>query len=150
ERVGVDTSNQTPITLNEAIALALANNKDINASRIDVEESRYGLKAAQGVYDPKLFSEFDYDKIATPSASLIGGGANGKITQTDATGIVKFSGNSPFFGGNYQINFSAGRSTTDSQFTILNPYYPSAFSLTYTQPLWRGLRIDDNRRQIQI
>src|SRR5258706_512718 len=33
-RVGVDTSDQQPMTLREAIALALANNKDIEVARL--------------------------------------------------------------------------------------------------------------------
>src|SRR5262245_30065441 len=57
ERVGVNVADPTPLTLEEAIAFALANNKDINASRIDVELARFDLTAAKGVYDPKFSVE---------------------------------------------------------------------------------------------
>ena len=150
ERVGVDVANQVPLTLNEAIALALANNKDINASRIDIEIAGFDLSAAQGVYDPRLTSGVDYNRSTTPAASFISGGAEGSTTQTNLTGDVKVSGNSPVLGGNYLIDFTSGRSTTNNQFTALNPQYPSALTLTYTQPLLRGLRTDDNRRRIEI
>src|SRR4030095_6825150 len=36
------------------------------------------------------------------------------------------------------------------EFVALNPQYPTAMTFTYTQPLWRGLRIDQTRRQIEI
>lgn len=150
ERVGVNLADQVPLTLNEAIALALANNKDINASRIDVEIAGFDLKAAEGVYDPRIFSELDYTRTTTPAASFISGGTDGKITQSGVTGDVRVSGSSPLLGGAYSIDLSAGRSNTNNQFTALNPQYPSSLTLTYTQPLLRGLRIDDNRRRIEI
>jgi HAE1 family hydrophobic/amphiphilic exporter-1 len=150
ERVGVDVANQAPLTLTEAIALALSNNNDINASRIDVEMSQFDLKAARGVFDPVLSSDSYYERRVTPISSLIGGGANGKTTTVDATGNARLSGFSPFFGGNYQVDFTSSRTTTDNLFASLNPQFPSALTFTYTQPLFRGLRIDDNRRRIQI
>src|SRR6185436_3081688 len=38
----------------------------------------------------------------------------------------------------------------NNQFTSLNPQYPTSLTFSYTQPLWRGLKIDQSRRQIQI
>jgi HAE1 family hydrophobic/amphiphilic exporter-1 len=150
ERVGVDLANQVPLTLNDAIALALANNKDINASRIDIEIAGLDLTAAKGVYDPRINSGVDYNRSTIPAASFISGGADGSTTQTNLTGDVTVSGNSPVLGGNYLIDFTSGRATTNNQFTALNPQYPSALTFTYTQPLLRGLRTDDNRRRIEI
>ena len=39
ERVGVNDVNALPLTLNEAIRMALENNNDIRASRVDVEKA---------------------------------------------------------------------------------------------------------------
>jgi outer membrane protein TolC len=150
ERVGVDLSDQVPLTLNDAIALALANNKDINASRIDIEIAGFDIKAAQGVYDPLVTTEADYNRTTTPAASFISGGADGKTTQTNLSGDVRVSGNSPVLGGNYLIDFTSGRTTTNNQFTALNPQFPSALTFTYSQPLLRGLKTDENRRRIEI
>lgn len=150
ERIGIDSAQQVPLGLSDAIALALANNKDINASRIDVEIAGFDLRSERGVYDPRIVSGVDYNKRATPSASFFSGGTEGKTTQTDVTGSARLAGNSPLFGGNYLIDFTSGRTTTDNQFTSLNPQYPSALTFTYTQPLLRGLRIDENRRRIEI
>ncbi len=150
ERVGVDAQNQTPLTLNEAIALALANNNDIDASRIDVEIAEYNLTSARGVYDPLLSSESYFERRTTPTSSTIGGGSNGSVTQTDATGDFRFGGFSPFAGGSYQADFSSTRLTTNNQFVTLNPQFPTAFTLTYTQPILRGRRFDNNRRNIEI
>jgi HAE1 family hydrophobic/amphiphilic exporter-1 len=150
ERVGVNVADQVSLTLNEAIALALANNKDISASRIDVDIARFDVESSRGIYDPRLEGDVDYRKTTSPSASFIAGGAGGKTRQTDVTGSARVAGNSPYFGGNYQLDFSSGRSTTNNQFTALNPQYPSALTFTYAQPLLRGLRIDENRRRIEV
>jgi outer membrane protein TolC len=150
ERVGVDIANQTPITLNEAIALALKNNNDIDSSRIDVKVAEYNLTAARGVYDPVLSSESFYESRTTPTSSTISGGVNGFVTQQDATGTASLNGFSPFGGGSYRLDFTSTKLTTSNQNATLNPQFPSALVDTYIQPLWRGLRFDNNRRQIEI
>ncbi len=150
ERVGVDISDQVPLTLNEAIALALANNNDIDGSRIDVQVAEYQLTAARGIYDPIFSSESYYESRTTPTSSTIAGGLNGSVTQKDATGAVRFGGFSPYAGGAYQLDFSSTRLTTTNQNATLNPQFPAALTFTYTQPLLRGLRFDNNRRTIEI
>jgi HAE1 family hydrophobic/amphiphilic exporter-1 len=150
ERVGVNVADQTPITLDQAIAFALANNKDINASRIDVEMARFDLNGAKGAYDPKFSLESYYEHSETPVGSVIGGSASGKLTSTNAANRAQLSGNSPLAGGIYQIDLSSARQTTDNQFASLNPQYPSGVTLAYTQPLLKGLKTDENRRRIEI
>src|SRR5215213_10244456 len=46
-RVGVDMSDQRPLTLNEAITRALENNKDIEVTRKNVKIAEYDLLAAR-------------------------------------------------------------------------------------------------------
>ena len=151
ERIGVDITNQLSLSLNDAIALALRNNNDIDGSRIDVEIAEYGLRAARGVYDPVLSSEPFFERRTTPTASTIGGaGASGSVTTNNTTATAALDGFSPFFGGSYSFDFSAARTSTNNQNATLNPQFPTAFTFTYTQPLLRGLRFDNNRRQIEI
>jgi len=150
ERVGVDMMNQEALSLNDAIALALQNNNDIDASRIDVQVAEFNLTAARGVYDPVFSSESYYESRTTPTSSTIAGGLNGSVTQRDATGAVRFGGFSPWAGGSYQLDFSSTRLQTNNQNVTLNPQYPSALTFTYTQPLLRGRRFDQNRRAIEI
>src|SRR5687768_12036238 len=107
ERVGVDMAEQTPLTLNDAIALALANNNDIDGSRIDVQVAEYNLTAARGVYDPIFSSESFFESRVTPTSSTLGGAQDGSVRQTDATGAVRFGGFSPVAGGAYQLDFSS-------------------------------------------
>jgi outer membrane protein len=149
-RVGIDMNRQRPLGLREALSMALDNNKDIEVARETVRMAEFDLLGAQGVYDPRLnFSSF-YERAENPISSFLSGGQNGSTIQSDYAGTVRLEGQTPKGGGNYRIDFSSSRFTTNNEFVALNPQYPSALSFTYTQPLWRGLKIDQNRRLIQI
>ncbi|HEX8188880.1 MAG TPA: TolC family protein, partial [Pyrinomonadaceae bacterium] len=115
-----------------------------------VQVAEYNLTAARGVYDPVFSSESYYESRTTPTSSTIAGGLNGSVTQKDVTGAARFGGFSPWAGGSYQLDFSSTRLQTNNQNVVLNPQYPAALTLTYAQPLLRGLRFDQNRRAIEI
>ncbi|MDQ3820790.1 MAG: TolC family protein, partial [Acidobacteriota bacterium] len=116
-----------------------------------VQIAEYNLKAARGLYDPVLSSEDYYERATTPTSSAIGGGgASGAVTQTSMVGSGRLGGFSPWGGGSYELDFSSTRLTTTNTNVRLNPQFPSAFTLTYTQPLLRNFHFDNNRRQIEI
>jgi HAE1 family hydrophobic/amphiphilic exporter-1 len=149
DRVGVDANEQLPLTLREAIALALANNKDIEVARDNVKIAEYDLLTVRGAYDPKLSAQSYYERIKTPAASFLSGASNA-VETADFTATSRFEGLTPKYGGNYRFDFSSVRATSNSLFSALNPQYPSALTFTYTQPLMRGLRFDLPRRQIEV
>ena len=149
-RVGVEVDDQLSLTLDQAIEMALKNNNDIDASRNDSRISDISLNGARGAYDPLLISENYYERLTTPTASAIGGAVNGAVTQTRFFGSGGVSGLSPYQGGNYSALFNSSRTTTSNTNSFLNPQFPSSLVLSYTQPLWRGRRIDSARRSIEI
>ena len=150
ERVGVDLMNQLPLSLEEAIEMALQNNNNIDVSRNDVQIAEFNLRSAQGIYDPVIASENYFESATTPVASTIGGANGDSVTQKRFVGSAGVSGYSPFAGGFYTANFNSSRTTTSSTNATLNPQYPSALTFTYEQPLFRGRRFDINRRNIEI
>ena len=88
-RIGV--FGEARITLQQALAMALANNKDIEASRIDREISGYSLTGARGLYDPTIGAVSQYLKQVNPVASALGGSTTGSVLnrtwQTDLHGL---------------------------------------------------------------
>ena len=149
-RVGVDMNRQRPLGLRDALSMALANNKDIEVARENVRIAEFDLLGAHGAYDPRLnFTSF-YERAENPISSFLSGGQNGSTIQSDYAGTVRLEGQTPVLGGSYRFDFSSSRFTTNNEFVALNPQYPSSLSFTYTQPLWRGLKIDNTRRQIAI
>ena len=149
-RVGVEMDRQQPISIREALAMALENNKDIEVTRHNVKIAEFDLTAARGAYDPRLTSSSYYERVKSPISSFLSGGSDGVVTQSDYTASARLEGLAPKFGGSYRLDFSSVRLTTNNQFTGLNPQYPTALTLNYTQPLFRGLRFDNSRRQIEI
>jgi outer membrane protein len=150
ERVGVNEGDSLPLSLHDAIRLALENNNDIRASRIDVEMAEQDLTASRGAYDPRLFSESYFERTSTPIASFLGGSNSGSLKVNNATSQIGMSGLAPKFGGSYQVDMSATRYSSNNFFNSLNPAVSSKLSFSYTQPLMKGLRTDDTRRQIEI
>jgi HAE1 family hydrophobic/amphiphilic exporter-1 len=149
-RVGVDMDRQRPLSLREALSLALENNKDIEVARQNVKIAEFDLTAAHGAYDPRFSSSTYYERIASPISSFLSGGANGATTQSDYTGTARLEGLTPKLGGSYHLDFSSVRFTSNNQFTALSPQYPTSLTFGYTQPLFRGRKFDNNRRQIEI
>jgi outer membrane protein TolC len=147
-RVGV--AGQYPITLQRVIERVLANNPDLQIARIMRQEADYNLTAAEGYYDPVVGFEAHRSRAETPIASLIGGSASGRLTQAELAVNPVMNGSSPWWGGSYGLTFDNSRTQTDSTFATLNPQYPTSLNLNLTQPLWRGLRIDNARYNLQV
>jgi len=149
-RVGVDPNRQRPLSVRDAIAMALANNKDIEVARTAVKIAEFDLLGGRGLYDPRFSTTAFYERNKSPIASFLSGGSNGANTQSDFSGSARLEGLSPKYGGNYVIDFSSIRLTTNNQFTALSSQYPTALTFSYVQPLVRGLKFDKNRRQVEI
>jgi HAE1 family hydrophobic/amphiphilic exporter-1 len=147
-RVGVETNEQQPLSLRDAIALALVNNKDIEVARDNVKIAEYDLLTVHGAYDPRFSAQTYFEKLKNPATSFLSGAPT--VDTSDFTGTARVEGLAPKYGGAYHVDFSSVRQTSNSQFSTLNPQYPSALTLSYTQPLLRGLRFDLPRRQIEV
>ena len=149
-RVGIDMNQQRPLSLRDALSMALQNNKDIEVARENVRIAEFDLLGAKGAYDPRFTTTAFYERAESPISSFLSGGQNGSVIQSDYTGTARLEGQSPVLGGNYRLDFSSVKLNTNNQFTALNPQYPTTLAFSYTQPLMRGLKFDNTRRQIEI
>src|SRR5215475_288275 len=149
-RVGVRTSKRVSLTLREAVMMALENNRDIEIERLNAQMNEFDLRAARGVYDPALTAGVFYDHSVTPVASLLAGGADGRLKTTDFAGMGKITQCLPWQGGSVQAVFDQSRATSQNLFNSLNPQFATSLSVEFSQPLFRDRRIDEPRRQIKI
>ena len=147
-RVGI--SGERPLSLPEALMMALSNNRDIDISRIDQQRAGYNVTAAEGVWDPRVGGVASLQKQVSPVSSSLGGSTTGAVTNKNGIVDPQITGNLPGLGSSYALDLSSSRTTTNNSFATLNPQYPSALTLSYTQPLLRGFRYDDNRRRIEV
>lgn len=147
-RTGIE--GQVELSLQQVLAMALANNKDIESSRIDQEESDYNLEAALGAFDARMDINSYWQQQITPIASTLGGSATGAVlnkTWLSDPGVTQAL---PWFGGSVKTDFSSANSYSNNTFLSLNPQYPTSLNISYTQPLWRNLFYDSNRHQIDV
>ena len=147
-RVGVDTTKERPLTLGEALRMALDNNKDIEVARKTSSMAEFDLKAARGVYEPKLSGQTYYERATAPNVSIFSN--NPKTTQGTVVANAGLTGFIPKFGTILTGTFNNSRVTTDNPISILSPQYLSSLSFSVTQPLLRGRRFDAQRRGIEI
>jgi HAE1 family hydrophobic/amphiphilic exporter-1 len=148
KRVGI--FNEVSLTLNEALLSALGHNQDLEAARIDQEETGYRLRGARGVYDPVFNALGYFEKQTIPVTSSLNGSNSGSVLNRIWDATPSLSGSVPKFGGSYSVDFSSQKYTTNNLYTLFNPNYPSAVDFSYTQPLWRNLRYDSNRYTIEV
>jgi HAE1 family hydrophobic/amphiphilic exporter-1 len=150
-RLGVRSDTTLPLTLNDAIKKALENNNDIEVARDDVRFAETQLRALEGVYEPIFNITPQYDKRITPQQSSLGGsGTTGTTSTTTYTLSPAVTKQFSRGGGNYTVQFANTHTNTSNSFSLINPFYSSNLSLTYSQPLLRDRSIDNNRRQIRI
>ncbi len=149
ELVGVDASKEKKLSLQEAVELALRNNRDIEVERINIETSQFGLKGVEGRYDPVFGFGPSFSSRTLPVASILGGGADGSVA-TDSTTWNTSLTQLLRSGGNVSLFFDNSRDTTNNVFTSLNPQFNTSLGFNFTQPLFRNLKIDAARREIRL
>src|SRR5690349_13441673 len=113
-RVGIDVSRQQPLSLRDALAMALDNNKDIEVARQNVRIAEFDLRGAQGAYDPRFTTSAFYERAENPISSFLSGGQNGSTIQSDYTATARLEGQSPKLGGSYHLDFSSIRLNTNN------------------------------------
>lgn len=148
-RVGVQTAQPLPLSLNDAIRRALENNNDIEISRGDVRFQDTQVRGLEGQYDPVLTLQPNFTRNST----------------TGSTATRDFRVNSNFSqfvrkgGGSYQAFFNNSR--TENQFAQAqvtsgnvsggsSAIFSSSLGINYTQPLARNLKIDSRRHSIIV
>jgi outer membrane protein TolC len=138
------------ISLEDAVGMVLARNTDLTVSQSDRRIAFYQIVQAKGAYDVNfvLVPKYDYQK--QPSISAFNAGPGGQPVQQITEGASGgFTGQTQS-GGKYQITTSAQRVDSNNTLNSYEPYYQTALALQYSQPLARGLAIDENRRQLQL
>jgi len=138
------------LSAGDAIAMALARNTDLGVAQSNRRIAGWQIVAAQGAYDLRLMiaPSLGYEKM--PSLSPFQSGPGGGPAQQTTAGLNGQAEGLTSSGGHFGISTSAQRIDNNNTINGYEPYYQTALSLMYTQPLARGAGIDDARRQLQL
>jgi outer membrane protein TolC len=136
-----------PLSLDEAVARALENNVDIQVERYNPELAAEDVRAAQGFYDPFLFSTLSKSSTDTKGTNAFSGGT----TVNTKTGVWNFGAQQQLpTGGFFSVGFNNNKNDTNNQFTTFNPVYNSRLSLNLTQPFLQNFKTDRARTAIKV
>ena len=151
KRVGIQTGQTVPLSLNEAIRKALENNNTIEVARTDVRFQETQLRSLLGNYDPVFSILPTYRRNSTTGSTA----TNDFNVNSDVSGLIRPGG------GNYSVFFNNSRTENRFAQTQLSSgsnlgggstsaLYSSGLGFQYNQPLFRNFGIDNTRRQIKI
>ena len=135
------------LSLEDAVALALAHNINLEVSRLGLASAEQGLLGSTGIFDPVVKGDVGGSYSESPSTNQLVGAA--VSLQRNRSFDLALGALVPT-GGSYSIAWSNSRSKTNSTFFFLNPAYQSGLTLSLTQPLLRGFGTDVNRTGIEV
>ena len=105
-------------SLDQTLAMALANNKDIESARIDQLESDYSLTAALGAFDPQLNVTSYWEQQITPIASALGGSATGSLLNKTWQADPGVTQPLPWYGGAFKTDLSSADAYSNNTFPL--------------------------------
>jgi outer membrane protein TolC len=136
------------LRMTDVVQLALEKNLDILVERLTPQAVDLQIAGIRNNYLPVLTSSVGQrDIYQLPRDQLQGGNRVSVATTTYNAGYAQ---NVPWYGGNFQVTFNNNMQDSSSQFITFNPQFVSSLTAQYTQPLLRGLFIDQNRQQLAI
>jgi outer membrane protein TolC len=136
------------LSIDEAVALALEQNIDLQVDRINPQVSDLSISVARSGWTPAFFSNFTNRSQTNPPTDIFGGAAT--VTNENLTSQIGVQQLLPWGGANYTAFWNTGRNTTNNIFSSFNPQLSSTIAFNYTQPLLRNFTIDSTRQQVLV
>ena len=141
--------NTRRLSIDEAVALALEQNVNLQVDRIDPQIQDYNVSVARSGWTPVFFSTVSTRSQTNPPQDVFGGNQI-SITNENFSSNVGVQHALPWGGASYTGQWNNGRGTTNNQFSSFNPQLSSNVSFNYTQPLLRNFTIDTTRQQVLV
>lgn len=126
-----------PISISEAVALAIRNNLDVEVERYGPAIADADRDGAWGAFDPTLSADMRYDVQKSPNTfELNNVAANRDRVKGGGVGIDQLI---PFIGARVGLRYDATSTSTRNTLQLLDEQFDSSLFLTATVPLARGL-----------
>jgi outer membrane protein len=136
------------LRLADVVQLALEKNLDIAVERLNPQSVDLQIAAVKNQYRPVASSTIGQSAQMRLPNSLLSGGQ--RVNNDTTTYNFGFNQSLAKFGGNYTLSFTNSRLVTTDAFANFNPTYTAGLRFAYTQPLLRGLFIDNLRQQLLV
>ncbi len=137
-----------PLSVNEAVALALEQNLGVQVERLNPQLQDLAIEQARTAWRPGFNAGVSAQSQDSPPSSFLSG-ASDKITSTSTGGNVGVSQLLPW-GTSYAVSYDSNRFTTNNAFSSFNPQLGANLDFALVQPLLRGFRFDNARYQLAV
>lgn len=138
------------VTLQDIAKLALQNNIDIAIEETNELTSQQNLKSSEGGYDPSLQFTLGLQSRKSPNTRVDTSTEGEKFSTSKSINWNATFSQPVKTGGTLQATWRTSRASNTEAFSLYNPEYSTSASVTFTQPLWKDLKIDSTRGQIKI
>jgi outer membrane protein TolC len=143
---------QTPsaplkISVDDAVRMALQNNVDLAAARIDPQISDARVAGAVSIFKPTVGSSLSRNnQLQPPSSFLIPTSTRNDVV----TSNVGLNQRLPWFGTSYSVSWDSTHTDSNSFLNSYNPLIRSGLSLSLSQPLLRDFATDGARANVDL
>jgi len=140
-----DTPATLRLSVDEAVRLAIENNPDLKADRIDPQISDTRVAAASGVFKPTFNTNLNRNNQLQPPAGFLVPTPTSNDVVTTNTGLGQ---RLPWFGTSYNVSWSTTHTDSNSFLNSYNPLLQSGLLFSVSQPLLRDFHVDSARQQL--
>ena len=126
-----------------AVELAFESNLGLESDRMNVEDASLAIASARASFLPFVGASLNRSSSRSVPSDFTQGSSD--ITSRGMNFASSVTQTLPFFGTSYGVQWNSSRNTQQGGIALFNPSLFSRVSFAVTQPLWRGLTIDDNR-----
>jgi len=135
-----------PLTMSQAESMALESNPQLRSDRLSPAMAEENLAAARSAFNPSVSAAFSRSSSQSTSSTAFEGGST--IISSGLTGSTTVRQLLPWYGGGYELTWDAGRRETSQAFASFNPRLTAGLTLSFSQPLLQGFKIDSARAQV--
>ena len=133
-----------PLSINEAIAVGLQNNLDVQVNRYQPYIGELTAGAAWGAYDPTFNGNVGYDSSQFRNINVLNNTGNtDNFDQQNITSIISgqagISALIPYWGASIDLQLDGASADTNQTFVPFSPLYNSGLTIGASIPLLRGL-----------
>jgi outer membrane protein TolC len=135
------------LTVDEAVKMALENNVDLAADRLDPQIGDTRVAAAAGLFKPTVATSVQRNNQLQPPSSLLFPTSTRNDVVTSNVGLNQ---RLPRFGTSYSVSWDTSHTDSNSFLNSFNPLLRSGLSITFSQPLLKDFYTDAARTSMRF
>jgi outer membrane protein TolC len=136
------------LSIDEAVALALEQNLDLQVERLTPQIQDFTVSVARSGWTPEFQSQLATRDSSSPNDNFLSGSI-ATLSQKTTSSSIGIGQLLPW-GASYNVGWDSGRIETNNASQNRNPQVNSTFFLNFSQPFLRNLKMDQTRQQVQV